>query len=1202
MSERPTPDLTILETRVYRGANVWSYEKAIHLVVDLGSLEKYPTNTLPGFTDNILQMLPGLREHSCSRGRRGGFVERLNEGTWLGHVAEHCALALQQVVGHDIRRGKTRQVKGRTGVYNVVFGYIDERVGLAAAKLAIRLVNHLVEADPEFDWDAELEAFILRAERTAFGPSTQALVDEAVSRDIPWIRLNQHSLVQLGQGVHAKRIRATMTSETASIAVDIASDKDLTTKLLGAAGLPVPKQDSVRTEDQAVRVAERIGYPVVVKPLDGNHGRGVCLDLQSELDVREAFPIAKEQSRRGWVIVESFVTGKDYRCLVIDGRIAAIAERVPASVTGDGTSTVEQLVDLTNADPRRGVGHEKVLTRIKVDAAAEEVLAAQGHTLSSIPAEGEMVKLALTGNMSTGGISIDRTFEAHPENVEIAEEAARMIGLDIAGIDFICPDITEPVRETGGAICEVNAAPGFRMHTHPTIGEPQFIAKPVVDMLFPPGAPSRIPIVAVTGTNGKTTTSRMISHIFKGMGRKVGMTSTDGVVIDERLVIRADASGPRSARMVLQNPRVDFAVFEVARGGILREGLGYERNDVAVVLNVQPDHLGLRGIDTVEQLADVKAVLVEAVPRDGHAVLNADDPLVREMRRRCSGQVVWFSMEEPGSEARDMIDAHCRRGGKALVLNPSERGEMIVVKHGRREMQLAWTHLLPATFGGRARMNVQNTLAAAAAAFAAGAPLHDIRQGLRSFSTNYYLSPGRLNEVEVNGVNVIVDYCHNAPGMKMLGDFVDRVGETPGLVARARPPLPDRDHRHGRRPAGRGHARARPHRRTALRRGRGPRGRRSSGPAARRHRDAGDRGSAHRHGGGRPVQAGRDGPRGDRRGPARHEPRQPRRPRGGVRRPARRSDGRARDLVQPGPGRQRRQRRGPGRRPGLRAGVHRRLTRDHPGQELEHRRVRRVDQVTAVDDLVPGVGQHVGEAYVDGAPDGVRRLAGEDQRRLEHRGQVVHGGRERLGAEVEAAAVDLGEHGRPAGGQDPPRLLGDPLPELRAEREVEQGARHRLRVRVTRGQQLLTQLARPAPSARVDGEDRRLEQDQRLHQVRTAYGEGQRDLPTGAPADDHRRRGVQLGQQCRDVLDLVVEVDRRLRSVEGAAVVAPPVVGDAASPSGQLLRGSVPEHGRTRAAVDPQDREPGATVLVVEVQAGPAKAGHPPSLRAPARS
>jgi cyanophycin synthetase len=654
----PSPDLSILETRVYRGANVWSYEKAIHLVVDLGSLEDHPSNTLPGFNEDLVQMLPGLREHSCSRGRRGGFLERLNEGTWLGHVAEHTALALQQAVGHDVRRGKTRQVKGERGRYNVIYGYVDETVGLAASRLAVRLVNHLVRADPGFDWDAELEDFILRAERAAFGPSTQAIIDEAVSRDIPWIRLNKHSLVQLGQGVHQKRIRATMTSATSAIAVDVASDKDLTTRLLGAAGLPVPKQESVRTAEQAVAVAERIGYPVVCKPLDGNHGRGVCLGLTSADDVRAAFPVALAEARRGSVIVESFLTGRDYRCLVIDGRLTAVAERVPAHVVGDGRSTIEDLVDLTNADPRRGVGHEKVLTRIKVDDAALALLADQGYKLGDVPAAGELVKLTLTGNMSTGGISIDRTFEAHPENVEIAEEAARMVGLDIAGIDFICPDITEPVRETGGAICEVNAAPGFRMHTHPTIGDPQFISKPVVDMLFPPGAASRIPIVAVTGTNGKTTTARMISHIFKGMGRKVGMTSTDGVVIDERLVIRSDASGPKSARMVLQNPRVDFAVFEVARGGILREGLGYERNDVAVVLNVQPDHLGLGGIETVEQLADVKAVLVEAVPRDGHAVLNADDPLVREMRRRCSGEVVWFSMAEPGSDERDLIDQH----------------------------------------------------------------------------------------------------------------------------------------------------------------------------------------------------------------------------------------------------------------------------------------------------------------------------------------------------------------------------------------------------------------------------------------------------------------------------------------------------------------------------------------------------------------
>jgi len=778
-AERPTPtgplapDLTIASARVYRGPNYWSYEPAIHLVVDLGVLEGYPTDTIPGFADRLVELLPGLRRHHCSRGQAGGFVERLHEGTWLGHVAEHVALQLQTEAGHVVTRGKTRSVKGRNGVYNVVYGYVDETVALAAGRLAVRLVNDLVQHEKEFDFVEELNAFIRLAERTAFGPSTAAIVEEAVSRDIPWIRLNGASLVQLGQGVHQQRIRATMTSKTGALAVDIASDKDLTATLLGSAGLPVPRQAAVRSLQAALDGAERIGFPVVVKPLDGNHGRGVCLELQSLADVEKAYAIARAESRRGTVIVESFVTGRDYRCLIVGGRMQAIAERVPAHVVGDGTHTVQELVEVTNADPRRGVGHEKVLTRIRTDEAALEVLTTQGYTWASVPPVGEMVKLALTGNMSTGGISIDRTFEAHPDNVEVAEEAARMVGLDVAGIDFICPDIASPVRETGGAIVEVNAAPGFRMHTHPTVGVPQFIAKPVVDLLFPPGTPSRVPIIAVTGTNGKTTTARMIAHIFKGLGRKVGMTSTDGVVIDERLVIKADASGPKSARMVLQNLRVDFAVMEVARGGILREGLGYDRNDVAVVTNIAPDHLGLGGIDTLEQLAAVKAVIVEAVPRNGFAVLNADDPLVYAMRRRCSGEVVFFSLDYPGTESREAIERHCRRGGRAVVLEQTERGDMIVIKHGRRSMQLAWTHLLPATFNGAARFNVANALAATGAAFAAGAPLHDIRQGLRTFATTYYLSPGRMNLLDVGNVEVVIDYCHNAASMRAIGDFVE---------------------------------------------------------------------------------------------------------------------------------------------------------------------------------------------------------------------------------------------------------------------------------------------------------------------------------------------------------------------------------------------------------------------------------------------
>ncbi|HEX6008530.1 MAG TPA: cyanophycin synthetase, partial [Actinomycetota bacterium] len=508
----------MVQKQVFRGPNYWSYEPCVKLLVDLGVLEDWPSNTIEGFVDGLLEMLPGVGEHSCSLGRRGGFRERLVEGTWLGHVAEHVAIELQRESGAHVYRGKTRSA-GEPGRYNVIYGYWEERVGIASGELAVRIVNHLIEPEDGFDFLAELEKLILLAERRAFGPSTQAILDEAASRGIPFIRLNEQSLVQLGWGRYQQRIRATMTSKTSSLAVDIAGDKDMTTRVLAAAGLPVPRGEIVRTEDGAVEAANRVGFPAVTKPIDGNHGRGVGLDLRTDHDVREGFARAIEESRRGQVVVESYVTGNDYRVLVVGGRMVAVAQRVPAHVIGDGTHTVAELVDVTNQDPRRGIGHEKVLTRIKVDRRAVDLVRKQGYEMDDVPPEGTLVKLAETGNMSTGGISIDRTWEAHEENIEIAEEAARVVGLDVAGIDFLAPDITQPVRETGGAIVEVNAAPGFRMHTHPTEGEPQYVAKDVVDLLFPPGTPARIPIVAVTGSNGKTTTVRMIAHICKGMGR-----------------------------------------------------------------------------------------------------------------------------------------------------------------------------------------------------------------------------------------------------------------------------------------------------------------------------------------------------------------------------------------------------------------------------------------------------------------------------------------------------------------------------------------------------------------------------------------------------------------------------------------------------------------------------------------------------------
>ncbi len=792
IAARPEPTLRIVETRILRGPNYWAREPVVRLLVDLGVLEEFPSSKIPGFADGLVELLPTLEDHACSLGRRGGFVTRLKEGTWAGHVAEHIALELQNLAGTDVRHGKTRAA-GAYGQYNVIYEFREESVGVEAGKMAVALVNHLVDpvAAP-FDLVEELERLILLAERSAFGPSTQALIDEAISRDIPFIRLDRHSLVQLGQGVHQQRIRATMTSQTSAIGVDVASDKSLTNRLLDSAGLPVPRADVVDTEDDAVVVAKRLGFPCVVKPLDGNHGRGVHLDLRSEEAVRAAFHGALAQSRGGDVVVETYVAGKDYRCLVIGGKVAAIAERVPASVTADGERSIRQLVELANQDPRRGIGHEKVLTRIKVDGAAEEVVRAQGWELDAVPPAGTWIKLALTGNMSTGGTSIDRTIEAHPDNVEIAETAARIVGLDVAGIDFICPDIATPVRETGGAIVEVNAAPGFRMHTHPTEGEPQYVAKPVIDNLFPPGSAARIPIIAVTGTNGKTTTVRMIAHILKLMGRRVGMTSTDGIVVDGRLIKKGDMSGPKSAQMVLQNPTVDTAVFEVARGGILREGLGYDRNDVAVVTNVTGDHLGLGGIDSIGQLANVKGVVVEAVPRSGTAVLNADDPHVARMGRHCAGRVVYFTLAtEKGKDGFDRVDGHLGRGGAAFAIEPTPEGDLIVLRLASRTMPVLYTHLIPATFGGRARMNVANALAAAAAAWAAGAHLHDIRQGLRTFSTSFFQAPGRLNLLEIGGVKVVIDYCHNVDGMRQLADFVERMVSEPevrgGRAAKAAP-------------------------------------------------------------------------------------------------------------------------------------------------------------------------------------------------------------------------------------------------------------------------------------------------------------------------------------------------------------------------------------------------------------------------------
>ncbi len=771
--------INILNAKTYRGPNVWSRVPSIHLTVDIGELEDRPTNKIPDFTDKLVALMPSLHDHYCSVGRPGGFIERMHDGTWMGHVLEHVALELQNLGGADVGRGLSRET-GQRGVYDVIYQYEQPDVGMASGRLANRLLNWLIyDDDPEFEFTSQLEQLILLAERLAYGPSTKALVDEAERRNIPVLRLDpRRSLVQLGHGRYQRRLWATTTSSTSNIAVDIASNKRLTNELLTNVGIPVPRGGTVDTADEAVAVAKQIGYPVVIKPLDGNHGRGVCIDLRSADDIYEQFDRAYSQSRSGRVMVENFIRGRDHRILVIGGRLIACAERVPAHVVGDGEHTVQQLVDITNSDPRRGIGHEKVLTRISIDGSTMSLLEKEGMDLESVPEVGQFVQLKLTGNMSTGGISIDRTDEIHPDNIEIAEQAAQVIGLDIAGIDMIVEDISLPVKDQAGAICEVNAGPGFRMHTHPTVGHTRDVARPVIDLLFPSGSPSRIPIVAVTGTNGKTTTCRMIAHIIKMAGKRVGLTTTDGIYIDGTQILKGDMSGPQSARMVLQNPTVEHAVLETARGGILRSGLGFDRCDISVVTNITGDHLGKGGVNTIRDLARIKAVVPAATSADGFSILNADDRLCMAMTRRARGELVLFSADEFNEQLRE----HRRSRGMAVFLRKSSSGEMIVIAEGRRETVLLDVAHIPATFQGRARVNVLNALAAVAATYASDIGVETIRNGLRTFSTSYYQAPGRLNLIEVKNSRVIIDYCHNVAGMEELVDFAERLSATRSVV------------------------------------------------------------------------------------------------------------------------------------------------------------------------------------------------------------------------------------------------------------------------------------------------------------------------------------------------------------------------------------------------------------------------------------
>lgn len=770
--------MKIVSTNVYVGPNLYAHFPVIRHVLDLEHLENWPTGKLgAAFIDPLIERLPGLHEHGCSYREPGGFIRRLREGegTWLGHVMEHLAIELQNVAGSPVTFGRTRSMDGTHAHYNMVFQYLDAAVGQAASALSIELIHSLLPEElkpasaPAAGWDFEehRDEFILYAQQRGFGPSTASLVKAAEERDIPWIRLNRASLVQFGHGRYQERVQATTTSRTSNIAVELAGDKEETNGILRDLGLPVPMQRVVTSKAEAARAAERIGFPVVMKPLSGNHGRGVSIGLGTVAEVHEAFDKAREHGRN--VIVESYLEGHDHRLLVINGTLVAAAKRVPGHVVGDGKHTIEQLVEIVNADPRRGVGHEKVLTRLELDHQADRLLSNLGYDHQSVPEQDEVIYLRSTANLSTGGTAIDVTDIIHPDNREMAERSIKAIGLDIGGVDFLTRDITESYRDHGGGICEVNAGPGFRMHVAPSEGTPRDAAGPVIDMLFPPGKSSRIPIAAVTGTNGKTTTSRMLTHILRMAGKTVGLTSTDGVYINGKLSVAGDMTGPVSANMILRDPSVDAAVMETARGGLLRSGLGFASCNVAACLNIAGDHLGLQGVDTLEQLAEIKRVPIE-VATDA-AVLNADDTHCLQMADYTDARVVCYVTMNPG---HPLVKKHIRAGGMALVLEEGMNGHMITIYDKESHRPLLWTHLVPATVEGRAMHNVQNAMFAAALAYNMHIGLDDIRQGLRTFDSTFFQAPGRMNIYNEHPFKVILDYAHNPAAVRAMCQLTDR--------------------------------------------------------------------------------------------------------------------------------------------------------------------------------------------------------------------------------------------------------------------------------------------------------------------------------------------------------------------------------------------------------------------------------------------
>ncbi len=743
--------MEVVSVRRYSGRNIYSHKPVVRMMVDLGELAEVPTNQIEGFNQRLLKNFPGLKTHHCSLGHEGGFVERLQEGTLISHVTEHLALELQSLLGYDVYFGKTRVVR-EPNLYCIIYEYMNESsaraIGYAAAEIVIAFVNGQPLAVGEI-----VEELCETARDSQLGPSTRAIFDEARRRHIPVRRIGSDSLLQLGYGRAARFIEASLPGTTSSIAVDLAKNKQLAKELLRENSIPVPAGGIVYSEGAALVMAEQIGYPVVVKPYDSNQGKGVTANVYNETLLIKAFQLAQDYS--DGVMVEKYIRGRDYRVLVVGDKVSAVAERRPPCVIGDGVSNIAELVEQENMRPERGEGHEKRLTRIIMDAVAREFLARTEMELEDIPRPGELIYLRGNGNLSTGGCARECTRDIHPRNKELAIKAARVIGLDVAGIDIVTDNIARLMTPANGAVIEVNAAPGLRMHLNPSEGNPCNVAADILDHMYAEGQKS-IPVISITGTNGKTTVTRLISHVLTLGGKKVGMTCSSGSYVGSECISKGDNTGPASARAILYNAEVEAAVLETARGGLIRSGLGYDLAEVGLITNISDDHLGIDDVNTLQDLAFIKSLVAEAVQPDGYAVLNADDQMTEIIASRVRSNLGLFGQDRNSANMNRHIDA----GGLAVVLE----GETVCLYRDQNRTELIAIKEIPITFGGKAVCNIENALAAAAGLYCLGIPTHTIRLGLMSFRADPRSNEGRLNLFDMGKFQVMLDYGHNLSG------------------------------------------------------------------------------------------------------------------------------------------------------------------------------------------------------------------------------------------------------------------------------------------------------------------------------------------------------------------------------------------------------------------------------------------------------